>query len=123
MDEAVLVYADVNEGAKVGDVGDDSGEPHAGFEVVDLDQAMGDDGQPQGELATANVVSCSTAGGKGNTTPPPSNSETAYPSYNRANWSQIKRKASGLDVPRPAKVPKSSGSGLGTQAPKTSVAE
>ena len=101
---------------------DDSVWPD-GFEVVDLDQAMGDDGQPQGELATANVVSCSTAGGKGNTTPPPSNSETEYPSYNMANWSQIKKKASGLDMPRPAKVPKSSGSGLGTQAPKTSVAE
>ena len=36
MYESVLVHADIDEGAKVCDVGDDSGADHPGFEVRDL---------------------------------------------------------------------------------------
>ena len=35
MDEAVLVYADVDEGAEGGDVGDDALERHAGLQVLE----------------------------------------------------------------------------------------
>lgn len=35
VDEAVLVDADIDEGAEVGDVGDDAWQDHAFYEVVD----------------------------------------------------------------------------------------
>ena len=115
---AALVEITSDELKKVGEDDFDDDYWPEGFEIAELDQAM--DGQPEGELATANVVS-SSAGSRGHTAPPPSNSETEYPSYNMANWSHIKKKAIGLDMPRPAKVPKSLSTGSGTQVIKDAV--
>ena len=42
VDQAVLVDADVDEGAEGGDVGDDAGELHAGLEIFDLVDAFGE---------------------------------------------------------------------------------
>ena len=40
--ESILVHADIDEGSEGGDVGDDAGEAHAGFEILDLMNSFGE---------------------------------------------------------------------------------
>ena len=84
---------------QVGEEGVDDDVWPDGFVICDLDQEMEGSTLPEG-LATASVVSMGSAG-KGITPLPPSNCETEYPSYNMASWPLIKKKANGLDMPRP----------------------
>ena len=84
---------------QVGEYNDDSEWPE-GYGIVDLDLPMEAQGRLEG-LATASVVSLAAQSGSGNTPPPPPKCDSEYPSYNMANWQNIKKKAHGLDMPRP----------------------